>query len=282
MNKCFIKVQYQSINLILLFTLQRRQEWRIHSWKVRKVVGKYWVLSCCNSWGFKDCERVLASQGGISATCTNEIVGAGGLITVFNHSLSHSTCLLSISRPVTLAARIRRRTGIARAAWWPSHLDLRLQHSIQLELLNIVQCVSNLLIWKEWHLGNILIKYYEKLFSLICFDYVFYDIVWIFDVYPKHLNCLTLILNLFLKLLINCFFKAVYPDVMLIFIDNSWVYELGSHQEVLVNIVNQVLKVDVHASFSINRSLLTCQQMIKLNNSNRYRFKFLALNHKLS
>ena len=70
-------------------------------------------------------------------------------------------------------------------------------------MLNVVECVSYLLIRIERQSLDVFVQNHEELLPLVGFDDVVDDIVRVLNVHSHHLNCLSSVLDWFHYLLIN-------------------------------------------------------------------------------
>jgi len=70
-------------------------------------------------------------------------------------------------------------------------------------LLNVVECVSYLLIRIERQSLDVFVQNHEELLPLVGFDDVVDDIVRVLNVHSHHLNCFSSVLDWFHYLFIN-------------------------------------------------------------------------------
>lgn len=98
------------------------------------------------------------------------------------------------------------------------------------------------------------------------------------------MNCFTLALDSLYDLAVNGFLQVLDPHVsrIALFVDYSGVYEFGGHEEVLVDVVEQILQVGVHARLRVNSGLLTSNEVVELHNADCNGLILLGLEHQLA
>ena len=125
---------------------------------------------------------------------------------------------------------------------------------------------------------------HEELFLLVRLDDISDDVVSVLDVNPQHLDGLAPVLNWFDGLLVDSLLQVADPEV---FSQGAVAYdsrldESGGDEEVLVDVVEQVLEVDVHARFGVDCGLFVRQEVVELHDTHRHGLVFLCLDHELA
>jgi len=151
-------------------------------------------------------------------------------------------------------------------------------------LLNVVEGVPDLIIWEQRHLGHIHVEDDEELLPLVGLDDVPDYVVRVLNVHAKHLNSFTLVLDSLDDLTVNGFLEILDPHVsrVALFVDYSRMDEFRSHQEVLMDVMEQILQVSVHTCLGVDRGLLTGDEVVELHDSYCNGLVLLSLNHQLA